>query len=194
MTGLPVTLGGLATGLATTFAVGSGLTTLRFAAGFATTFALASGFPVLGLATAFLATSFFRAAGFADFALAAGRFADGRAVFLADGRAAFFGAAFLRSGLRAFALAAPRFGPAFGLAAAGFRDFDLAGDLRRGFAGFLAMVILTIQVPNAPDLGAIGKTSNYIICLFVAGAFPSGCGAPRDEPFRAAAAVPLPRR
>jgi hypothetical protein len=77
----------------------------------------------------------------------------------------------LRSGLRAFTLADPAFGLLFALLAAGFRDFVLAGDLRRGFAGFLAMVILTIRVPNALELGAIGKTSNYIICLFVAGAF-----------------------
>ncbi|MCX6635660.1 MAG: hypothetical protein NT090_11350, partial [Acidobacteria bacterium] len=55
---------------------------------------------------------------------------------------AAFGFAFFGAG-RAFAPA--------GFLATGFRDLGLAGDLRTGFAGFLAMVILTNRVSRGPE-------------------------------------------
>ncbi len=123
-----------------------------------------------GFAAGFFAASFFFAAGLPAFALAPFFLAAGRAAgFLADfalleaERAPFLGLAFFGTG-RALALA--RF------FAAGLRDLGLAGDLRVGFAGFLAMVILASGVPYATQMGATGKTSNYIIRLAMTDGFP----------------------
>jgi hypothetical protein len=127
-------------------------------------FAFGKGLPAFALRAGFFETSFFFATGLAAFALGlALGFAAGLLAFgLATGRLDFFGAAFLRVGRAGFlALAPARF------LAAGLRGFVLAGDLRAGFAGFLAMVILEIRALDRPKVGAIGKTSNYIICLSV---------------------------
>jgi hypothetical protein len=137
-------------------------TSVFFAAGLAAfAFGLAAGFLAFGLAAGFLA--FGLAAGFRAFGLAA----DFRALDLATGCLDFFGAAFLRVGRAGFLALAPAGFRAAGLRAADVRGFALAGDLRAGFAGFLAMVILKIRVLYHPNVAAIGKTSNYIIWLSV---------------------------
>jgi hypothetical protein len=123
-------------------------------------FDFGNGFPAFALTMGFFETSFFFATGLAAFAFG---LAAGFLVFdLATGRLDFFGAGFLRVGRAGFLALAPA-----GFRAAGLRAFVLAGDLRAGFAGFLAMVILEIRVLYRPNVGAIGKTSNYIIWLSV---------------------------
>ncbi len=112
-----------------------------------------SGLPAFGLPRASRAT-FFLAAGFAVFALPTAFFAGRtrgtfrprtRRLLSRDGRAVAFGAAFLARAC------APSRSPASSPRACA--DFGLAGDLRAGFAGFLAMVILRIRVPIAPTGG-----------------------------------------
>jgi hypothetical protein len=122
--------------------------------GFATgrALALGNGLAALAFGAGLRAATFFFAAGLAalDFGLAAG--------FFAFGRAGRFGAAFLRTGFadfRAFAPAGFR---------AGLRGFDLAGNLRAGFAGFLAMVILENRLPYVLSWGRTGKPQILSCC------------------------------
>jgi hypothetical protein len=79
--------------------------------------------------------------GFALLAFAPGFFPDGLALRVAG--AAVFPAGFLANGLRAAAVRPVRFAAAAGL--------DLADDLRTGFGGFLAMMILAIRGSRVPE-------------------------------------------
>ncbi|HEX9301385.1 MAG TPA: hypothetical protein VF959_03450 [Casimicrobiaceae bacterium] len=96
---------------------------------------LPASFVTLALGSGLLAIVFlFAGVTTRDFVLAAGFFA------FAAGRAVLFGSAFLRAG-RADAFALP-----FNFfLTAGLRGFALTGDLRTGFAGFLAMEILEFR-------------------------------------------------
>ena len=115
-----------------------------FAVGFGAGLALAEGLAKLVLGAGFFAAGFARrAAGFAVFGLAAG---------LREAVRAFLCRGVLAAGLRALPER-----PAT-LAAGLALDLDLAGNLRTGFAGFLAMVILAIRERRTVKYGgATGK-------------------------------------
>ena len=88
--------------------------------------------------------------------------------------------AFLRNGIpglfaAALRVACPRALVPATYLAAGLRDLGFAGDLRTGFAGFLAMIILEKPMPDASHVGAIGKTSNYIILSIGQSPNPTVC-------------------
>src|SRR6266545_1915944 len=127
----PVGMTGV-TGLAGSLVAVLGVGLLLAIGAFGSGFPLPANFTTLALGSGFLAIAFFRAAGVTTlaFVLAAGFFA------FAAGRAVLFGSAFLRAG-RADAFALP-----FNFfLTAGLRGLALTGDLRTGFAGFLAMEI-----------------------------------------------------